>query len=784
MSVRISVTKKNQRRMDLARIHQRVVEHKKLPVPVYESVVRSLYGDLNTLAVGALSIVAAPVILYHRTGDPVQLWFSVILFGLGVLRLLDGLFFRRAVATASHLRALHLWEMRYAVLGAIYVGALGAWCVAGFVRTSDEFVHEMSVIVTLCYIIGIMGRNFSSNKVVLSQTVFAGVPLVLGVTLFGDYYDLALGIFLLPLFLGIWLMSRNLRSMLFNAVLTALDNKVIADRFDVALSAVSHGMAMLDGRSRFVVVNPQFAGLCGLPADARLMDMPLAELGDTGAVVELNGGQIGLSQMLIATLSKRRRVRFDYMLADGRVIEAKFNPMAEDGGVFVLEDITERVSIENEIRRLASFDPLTHLPNRRFFMVEVNRLLGAPDGLQPCSFFFVDLDNFKDINDTLGHTVGDKLLCSVALRMRSCMPERALACRFGGDEFVIAIPGRLRRRECAAFAEQLIAEIAKPALIDGNQLIVGASVGIAQCPANGRDYNQLLKVSDVALYDAKARGRNRYSFYTDQLGDVIRDRRQLEGELRRALDHGQFEIHYQPLVSLAKNRITTCEALLRWNHPERGMIPPSVFIPIAEEIGIITRIGEFVIEEATRQCAKWPKDISVAVNVSSLQFRHSDICEVVRASLAKSGLAAERLEVEVTESAMLENVNETTATLRKLVEAGVRISLDDFGTGFSSLSYLHTLPLHKVKIDRSFIGTLQTDERSVILLSGVAHLAKELGLAIAIEGVETVEQMEILCERVEVDEMQGYLFGRAMPAADITAILFGGEPAAMRRTGS
>jgi predicted signal transduction protein with EAL and GGDEF domain len=355
--------------------------------------------------------------------------------------------------------------------------------------------------------------------------------------------------------------------------------------------------------------------------------------------------------------------------------------------------------------------------------------------------------------------------------MRSSMPEKAMACRFGGDEFVVVVPGKLSRPDCSAFAEKLIEEISKPALIDGNQLIVGASIGIAQCPVNGNDYSQLLKVSDVALYDAKARGRGCYSFYTDELGDIIRDRRHLENELRRALDRNQLELHYQPLINLEENRITTFEALVRWNHPERGMIPPSVFIPVAEEIGFISQIGKFVLETATRQCIQWPKNISVAVNVSSLQFQQSDVCSVIGAALAKSGLSASRLEVEVTESAMLENVEETTATLKRLAATGVRISLDDFGTGFSSLSYLHTLPLDKVKIDRSFIENVQTDERSLVLLSGVTHLAHELGLSITIEGVETAEQMEILCSKVHVNEMQGYLFGRAIPANDVAELL-------------
>lgn len=268
--------------MDLGQNHKRFVDDKKLPEPVYELVVRSLYGDLKTLFVGTLSMVVAPLILYHRTGDPVQLWFSLVLGILGGLRLLDGFFFKKELASAERLARPYYWELRYAILGAAYVGALGTWCLAGFVTSSDPFVQEMGVIVTISYIIGILGRNFSSSKVVLSQTVFSGLPLILSITFFGDLYDLALGIFLLPLFLGIWIMSRNLRHMLFDAVLTALDNKVIADRFDVALSNVSHGMAMLDGMARFVVVNPPFAGLCGLPGDASLMNTALSESAKPG----------------------------------------------------------------------------------------------------------------------------------------------------------------------------------------------------------------------------------------------------------------------------------------------------------------------------------------------------------------------------------------------------------------------------------------------------------------------------------------------------------------------
>ncbi|MGI9400963.1 MAG: putative bifunctional diguanylate cyclase/phosphodiesterase [Rhizobiaceae bacterium] len=743
-----------------------------LPKPIYESVVRSLYGDQKSLLVGWLSIALAPIILFARSGDSIQLVFALLLALLGGARQLDGMAFNRAAKRPLSLRAISKWESRYAVMGALYVGVLGSWCMAGMAVSSDEFVHLMSIAITLSYIVGIIGRNFSSEKVVLSQTIFTGIPMVSGFVLFGGIYHQLLGLFLLPFFFTIWTMSKNLRRVLFGAVVTAEDNRTIATRFDVALGNISHGIAMFDATGKFAVVNARFAPLAGMYSGNGLENQDFSSLdAEVSLVDDEPGKECQLSQIVENLIDAGIRSELKYCLPDGRVIEAKFNPMADEGGVLVLEDITSRVTSEAEIRKLASFDALTHLPNRRYFSHEVNRMLGGGDGLDPCSVFFVDLDNFKDVNDSLGHAVGDKLLCSIALRMRSRMPSNALACRFGGDEFVIMIPGKLRRKDCQKFAEKLIAEISNPVLIDGHQINVGASVGIAQCPANGQDFNQLLKVSDVALYDAKARGRGRYSFYSDELGDVVRDRRALENELRRAIKQDQMEVHFQPLVNVEESRISTCEALLRWKHPERGHISPSVFIPIAEEIGMISQIGKFVMEEAAQRCMEWPEYVSVAVNVSSLQFQQSDVCAVVSGALAKSGLDPKRLEVEVTESAMLKNIDETTAVLSKLSDAGVRISLDDFGTGFSSLSYLHALPLDKVKIDRSFIEDINTDERSLVLLSGVTHLAKELGLQITIEGIETEEQRDILMSMVKVDEMQGYLFGKAMPANDVSELL-------------
>ena len=744
---------------------------KALPENVYESVVRSLYGDLRTLMVGAIATIISPLVLYSRSGDPAHMWFAVLFSAISLTRFADGKLFESASRSGLSRAQLQRWENRYAFFGAVNVFLLGAWCFAGYARTSDEFVHMMSVTTTIAFIVGIMGRNFSSEKVVLSQTVFTAVPLTSGIVLFGDVYQAILGAFMFPLFLAIWLMSRKLRFILLDSVVSANDYRITAQRFDIALSNVSLGMAMLDGEGRFTVVNRQFSRLCGLRDGAISVDDSIARLDNCETELDDDGAKVQFGSILRRCLTNGRWIRFAIQLSDDRTIEATYNPMQPDGGVLVLQDVTERTKAEIEIRQLANFDALTHLPNRRFFASEITRRMADNGDLAQCVFFFVDLDNFKDVNDTLGHATGDKLLISVARQMRCVVPDAAMACRFGGDEFVIAVGGNLSRASCGELARNLIDELSKPVLIDGQQLAIGASIGIARCPEHGTDYHELLKASDAALYDAKNRGRGCFSFYHENMGDVIRGRRQMELDLRHAVERGEMEIYFQPLVNLQQNRITTCEALLRWNHPIRGIVSPGLFIPIAEQIGTISSIGKHVLEEATRQCATWPNGTSVAVNVSSLQFRRSDVHSVVTAALAKSRLHPSRLEIEVTESAMLENLEETKATLQRLSALGVRISLDDFGTGFSSLSNLHALPLDKIKIDRSFIENIETDERSMILLSGVTHMAAKLGLSIVIEGVETNEQLEALRQAVHLDEIQGYLFGRAMPAADIALLL-------------
>jgi diguanylate cyclase (GGDEF)-like protein len=391
---------------------------------------------------------------------------------------------------------------------------------------------------------------------------------------------------------------------------------------------------------------------------------------------------------------------------------------------------------------------------------------------------FVDLDQFKQVNDTLGHPAGDALLCEVADRLRRITGEADVLARFGGDEFVILCATAINDDEAAALADRIVDELEEPYDIDGHEVIIGASVGIAVSPRDGVDTDHLLKNADMALYRAKADGRGAWRFFKPEMDVQAQARRGLELDLRNALATNAFRLFYQPLINLKTKRISTCEALLRWPHPERGMVSPAEFIPIAEEMGLIIDIGRWVLREACRECGNWPKDVHVAVNFSPLQFRRGNVPEMIREVLAETGLEPHRLDVEITESVLLQDTQATHAALKQICDLGVQISLDDFGTGYSSLSYLHSFPLHKVKIDRSFLEGLESGGRSLILFRGIARLSAELGMIVAVEGIETQEQLALIASEPSIEEVQGWLFSAAIPGSQIRQLLFSSTPPA------
>ncbi len=434
-------------------------------------------------------------------------------------------------------------------------------------------------------------------------------------------------------------------------------------------------------------------------------------------------------------------------------------------------DVTEKRQAERRIIYMAHHDALTELPNRVLFHARLDEaLLRVRRYREKLAVICVDLDQFKNVNDTLGHPTGDKLLKVVSSRLRMCLRDSDVVARFGGDEFAVLQLGLTGAQEASALADRIVKFMSEPYDIEGQNIVIGASAGIALAPDDGETPDQLLKNADTALYRAKEDGRRIFRFFEPGMDARLRARRTLELDLRKALLAGEFELYYQPLVTLATGFISGFEALLRWHHPSRGMVAPGEFIPVAEEIGLIVPLGEWVLRQACADAAAWPDDLKVAVNLSPVQFKNVNLTEVVSAALASAGLPAARLELEVTESILLEESKLNLATLHKLRALGVSISMDDFGTGYSSLSYLRAFPFDKIKIDRSFVSHLDEGRESLTIVQAIAQLGLSLCIPTTAEGVETEMQLEWL-RQAGCTEMQGYLFSRPIPASEIVELL-------------
>jgi len=437
----------------------------------------------------------------------------------------------------------------------------------------------------------------------------------------------------------------------------------------------------------------------------------------------------------------------------------------------ISEDITDRKHAEARITHLAHYDALTDLPNRVLFKKALQTALARSDRTQEgVAVLCIDLDHFKTVNDTLGHPVGDALLQAVAQRLNGCVRETDAVARLGGDEFAVVQSGPDLPAGAGLLAARLVEAIAKPFDILGHQVVIGASVGIAVAPTDSGDSDALLKMADMALYRVKSEGRSGFHFFEQAMDALLQARRALELDLRRAVAAGEFELHYQPLMDLQDDRVVACEALLRWRHPERGLVSPAEFIHLAEEIGLIVPMGEWVLQQACREAALWPDAISVAVNISPVQFRSRQLVASVVQALAASGLPASRLELEITESVLLENNAGNLALLHQLRALGVRISMDDFGTGYSSLSYLRSFPFDKIKIDQSFVRDLPDQKDAMAIIRAVTSIGASLGMTTTAEGVETQAQLDEL-RRQGCDQIQGYLISRPMGSAGISALL-------------
>jgi len=543
------------------------------------------------------------------------------------------------------------------------------------------------------------------------------------------------------------------------------------ERLDTAVNNMTQGLLLYDANARIVLCNQRYLEMYNLSSD---MVKPGCHFRDLIAHRKATGSFGGNVDEFVANVlrnvAEKRATNSVVETADGRAIQIVNRPLASGGWVATQEDITERRRAEKQITHLAHYDVLTDLPNRALFRSRMEQELERTKRGEQLAVLYIDIDEFKSVNDSLGHPAGDELLKAVASRLQACIRETDFVARLGGDEFAIVQTGIGQPDDVVDLVKRIYAAIREPYECLGHRIATDASIGIALAPSDGSDLDQLLKSADLAMYGAKADGRRTYRFFEPGMDARVKARRTLELDLRQALAEGGFELHYQPVIDCETGGIAGCEALLRWNHPVRGMISPAEFIPVAEDTGLICEIGDWVIATACAEAVNWPPHVKLAVNVSPVQFRSHGFSLKVANALVVTGLSAKRLELEITEAVLIRDDDAALAMLQHLRAIGVRIALDDFGTGYSSLSYLQRFPFDKIKIDRCFVNDIAEARGSSTIVQAVINIAKARDMTTTAEGVETEAQKQALIA-FGCTEMQGYLFSPARPVAEIRKLL-------------
>lgn len=732
----------------------------------------SLFEAPGTVLTGIVFSAFAASLTALKTGQVLIWGFVPLLILAGAIRAFDLHRYqaRKAILTAEQAAR---WQLRYQSGALIQAAVIGLWCSTTLLSNDDAIAHMIALSVTTGIVAGGAGRAYGRQWIFRLQAALIFGPPVMALAWRGTPYYVAMSLVSAAFLLAVLQLSANLHRIFLRAVVAREREAALAGQFDTALNNMPHGLCMFRGDGQLAVMNHRFGEMMNLPDN--LVQGGTGARDIVAACVEARSISAASGELIIAdieTLQAEEVITSDPDTQRNRSLSWTVQPMADGGAVVLLEDITERRNAEARISHLARYDDLTALPNRVSFRDEIERLLAVARHSERLSaLLFVDLDQFKQVNDTLGHPCGDQLLCAVANRLREMLRPEDFVARFGGDEFVVFQQDINAAEDAAALARRIVERLSERYRIDNHLVEIGASVGIAlTSPEVDLSADTLLKNADMALYRAKADGRGTFCFFRDEMAATVEARRILELDLRKALANEEFELFYQPLVNLKSGKITTCEALLRWNHPVRGTVSPVDIIPVAEDMGLIVDLGRWILRRACMECMKWPEGVSVAVNFSPQQFHQRDVLSEIRYALEVSGLPAHRLEIEITESSLLRNTQLTHDILSQLHALGVRISLDDFGTGYSSLSYLHNFPMQKVKIDRSFLEGIETD-RPLTLLRGVARLSADLGMSVVVEGIETNEQLELISADGTVSEGQGYLFSRPVPAVRVRQLL-------------
>ena len=549
-------------------------------------------------------------------------------------------------------------------------------------------------------------------------------------------------------------------------------------RMATALDSTGYAISIFDGKHKLVYCNRYFLELYHLPKRFGRAGTPFTDMLNARIAANSYVGDDPEAYYAARTTGVDRGAVFVDVqrLNTGETVSINHQPLPDGGWVATHKDITEFTRLQEELAHRAYHDALTGLSNRHMLQQRLAECFAEADGLGSFALLLVDLDGFKTVNDTLGHAAGDMVLKEVARRLEVAAGSTGMAARMGGDEFAVVMDVGMMARDAHMLAVALTAAGHVPFMVDGQNVDVNFSVGVAVAPGDGASSDDLLKNADLALYAAKAEKRGSYRFFEPAMDKALRDRRRLERDLALALERGEFEVYYQPILNLKRQAFAGFEALLRWHHAEDGMIPPSQFIPVAEETGLIVPIGEWVLREAIAEAATWPRDLRVAINVSSVQFQRGNVVATIMNALGAAGMAPERVEIEITESVFFENSAPNLDALRQLHALGLKIALDDFGTGFSALSYLLSYPFDKIKIDGGFVRALDNALGAQTIVRAVAEIGHGMGIVTTAEGIETAAQLRNV-HAAGYTEAQGFLIARPMPAEQVHKLLDGEEDA-------
>lgn len=742
-----------------------------MPAVDYVSIVKSVYKDRRAMVMGATACIVGAAVTALKTGSP-ALWLIALGFALiTVYRYFDMGAFARSGIAANDVEAAARWELRTTYGAAGFAFCAGAWCFCCLVFANDTTAELISLVITVSCMVGIVTRNFGLERLLMIQLIIALSLITAGLLLKGNWYHWYLAAVMLIVLASFRILAADVRAILLSAVHGRAESSRLALELDTALDTMQHGLYMLDEDGRIAVVNERAEQLFTRFVPGEWTGRPFAALVSGAAARGVIPQRAADRLMEIVSYHGAGKVLLH--LPEDQYSEVTVSSM-QGRTVALFEDITARVKAEERMNYMAHYDALTGLPNRAYFSEQVQSDLskGAGTGAgENIMLILVDVDDFKHVNDTMGHLMGDRLLAQASERLNRVVGPRGLLARYGGDEFMIYRSVNVGNDDAYDDPRQIMNAFKQPFELEGEMVPVNVSIGVVLTRHRTDSLDALMTKADLALYKAKANGKGQAQVFHNEMDTEYRYRQRLKADLKQAVQNDALSLAFQPLIDLKSRRVSGCEALARWHHPQLGAIPPSLFIPLAEETGLISEISRWVLREATRECCNWPSEVSVSVNISARDFRNADVAQMVHDALNISGLEPRRLELEVTETALIEEREAATTILSELASEGIGIALDDFGTGYSSLSYLQVLPFTKLKVDRSFVKDITTNPRSMTLLANVASLGKDINLTVTAEGVETEEQLALIQANTRVDQIQGFLFGVPLPRREVAELI-------------